>query len=307
MHAAQVLSWEEGPKYVEIPKPELPSPESGLVQIKILAVGIHQVVRSRASGKHYSSTTLPHLPGVDGVGVLAEDPSQKVYFSAVKAGGSYAEYVNIPKNDVFPLPEGLDPVQTTAMLNPGLSSWMAIRKRCYNLPSKFTVLILGASTASGRVAVSLLPTLGAGTLIGCGRNEAALKTLGLDKSIVLKNNVEETDFASLPPIDVVLDYLNGPPALHLLKSLPKDHHVQFVQIGNLAGTSITLPGPLLRSKDVVLSGSGFGSWNLRQMRGELAELLQGLTKTPEQEVKVCKLQEVAEDWKETVKRIVFVP
>lgn len=62
MHAAQVTHWGSAPAYIETPTPELPSRDSNLVQIKVVAAGLHQVVRARAraTGIHYSAKTLPH-------------------------------------------------------------------------------------------------------------------------------------------------------------------------------------------------------------------------------------------------------
>jgi hypothetical protein len=62
------------------------------------------------------------------------------YFSTFWEKGSLSEYFNITKSDVAHLPGDADPVRVAGLLNPGISSWMAIKARTSNLPPNFFVL-----------------------------------------------------------------------------------------------------------------------------------------------------------------------
>jgi len=305
MHTAQVASWGQPPQYISVPDPETPAPDSGLTQVKVLAVGLHRLVRSRAAGTHYSSKTLPHTPGVDGVGTTAD--GKRVYFSTLGSGGSFSEIVNVPTKDVTPLPEKLDPHQAAALVNPALSSWMALRTRTVNLPKRFSILIMGATSASGAVAVSLARVLGANRVIGCARNVAAMKALDLDQTIALESPAEKTDFSTLGDVDVILDYVYGPPAVHLLSSLKSSVPTQYVHIGSLASLNIELPGSVLRSKDLTIRGSGNGSFSIADMRKEIPALLEGVAGMKPQHVQAVPLSEVEQAWDIGGDRIVFVP
>lgn len=164
IHIAQVTTYGEPPAYTAAPAPPTPEPASGLVQIRVLAAGVHQLVRSRAAGKHYTSGPLPHVVGVDGVGKTV--PGDKlVYFITLRtASGSFAEVVNVPKGYVFDLPEGVNPEDAAAMVNPAMSSWMALTARVdlEKLPKNgWTVLVMGATSASGAIAACLARELGA--------------------------------------------------------------------------------------------------------------------------------------------------
>ncbi len=98
INAAQVTSWTSPPAYTAVPVPPAPLAGSGIVQIRVLAVGEHQLVRSRAAGKHYTSGPLPHVVGVDGVGRTIPE-GKLVYFITLRTGGgSFAEVVNVPKS-----------------------------------------------------------------------------------------------------------------------------------------------------------------------------------------------------------------
>lgn len=304
MHAAQVQQWGEPPKYIEVSTPSTPSPDSDTVQVTLLAVGLHRVVRSRASGRHYSAKGLPHTPGVDGVGVTSS--GQRVYFNAMQTG-SFTEVLNIAKKDLLPLPEGLDAVQAAGMGNLAMSSWMALKLRCENLPQGFSVLIMGATSASGRVAVQLARHLGAKRVVGVARNEEALKSLGLDKTIVLKENVADTDFSTLGHVDVVLDYLSGPPATHLLQTMKPEGRCQYVHIGGPAGLELSIPGEALRSHDLVIRGSGPGAFGMRALWAEMGGLMEALVGAEGHKFRVEKLEDVEKVWMEGgSERVVFV-
>ena len=190
---------------------------------------------------------------------------------------------------------------------------MALTARCENVPNDSTVLIMGATSASGRLAVPLARAFGARRVIGCARNEETLKTLGLDEYIVLQDSAESTDFSKLGHVDVVLDYVYGPAAVHLLKSLKCEGKVQYVHIGSLAAHSdrsaleISLPGSVLRSNDLSIRGSGLGAWDLQKVGKEIPALLEALSAVDHENMNVKKLADVETAWNKTENRMVFVP
>ncbi|MCJ1385231.1 hypothetical protein MMC17_008352 [Xylographa soralifera] len=305
MHAAQVFSWGSAPQYNPVPLPAPPSDPS-LVQLKVLATGLHRVVRSRASGKHYSSGTLPHDVGIDGVGLTPD--GQEVYFATIATGGgSYSDLVTVPKEDTAPLPAGADRIKIAALVNPGLSSWMALRCRCENLPEGFSVLIMGVTSASGRLAVQVARALGAARVVGVARDVHAMEALELDGMVQLKG-AGETDWKGVGGVDVVLDYVYGPPAVEFLKSLGRGRRVQYVHIGSLAGElEIMLPGAVLRSTDLTIRGSGQGSFGGREMRREARGLVEAIGKFGKEKIRVCELKDVEKVWGASGERVVFVP
>lgn len=309
MHQARIEAWGSAPKYLSVP--DLPDPGPNEERIKVEAVGIHQVVRSRASGKHYSSGSLPHIPGVDGVGTRVSD-NKKVYFFSFGTG-TLSEEINMPKTMVYELGDGFreeDVVKVAGMVNPTMSSWMSFKQRTKDLPKGFTVLILGATTASGKIAIQIARTLGARKVIGAARSTDGMEKLNLDRRVIIAENVKETDFSDLDDVDVVLDYVYGPLTLHLFDSLKTPKPVHYVQIGSVSGQmEISIPGALLRSKDLTLRGSGPGSWRMVDYVEILPEMLKmvGGLKVEEGGVRTAKLEDVESVWEEDGKgRLVIV-
>ena len=152
---------------------------------------------------------MPLIPGTDGVGTTPG--GQTVFFSVFTTGGSFAEYVNVSKRALFPLPDGLDPVRAAALVNPALSSWMALTSRC-NVKPGFPVCILGATSFSGRIAIQIARSLGASKIVGVARNAETLASLDLDQRAIL-----DSDY--VPDTDVILDYVYGPPTERILAAI----------------------------------------------------------------------------------------
>jgi NADPH2:quinone reductase len=269
MNAAVVSVLGEAPKYQSFPDPEV---KQGEVLIKVRAAGLHQVVKAIASGAHYSSGGgLPAVPGVDAVGTLPD--GRRVYFGGVrKPWGTMAELAAAPAAWTVPVPDGLDDVHAAAIANPGMSAWVSMKVRAELAPGE-TVLILGATGVAGHLAIQTARILGAKRVIAAGRNVAALSGADVDAVIGLAEPEQAIAEALAKEvangIDVVIDYVWGRPAELTLEALAKGfkatatHATRFIQVGSMAGRNIDLPAEVLRSVDLTLKGSGFGSASLK--------------------------------------------
>jgi len=262
---------------------EDPIPTAGEVSINVIAAALSQVTRSRASGTHYSSAgRLPLVPGIDGVGRLAD--GRRVYFAMPRAPfGSMAERVVVRAEQCVTLPDDLDEVTAAAIANPGMSSWVAMKERA-KLATGEIVLINGATGTAGRLAVQIAKYLGAKKVIAAARDAKALEevaALGADVTITLTADPNELEksfkvqFSS--GVDVVIDYLWGMSAERLLIAAAKAGReavpIRFVNIGSVSGSEITLPSAVLRSSALQLMGSGIGSVPLGRLINATGEVL----------------------------------
>lgn len=260
-----------------------PKPFTDERRIAVMAAALSPIVRSRASGSHYSSSgEFPFVPGIDGVGRL--DDGTRVYFVLPRAPfGAMAERTVVSSAQCLALPGELDDVTAAAIANPGMSSWAAYTERA-RLKEGETVLVNGATGTAGRLAVQIAKHLGARKVIATARNAAALAsvaslgadvTIPLEESDALEDRLKE-QFAE--GVDVVIDYLWGKSAELLLiaaaKSAPDAVPIRFVQIGSVSGADITLPSAVLRSSAIELMGSGIGSIPLDRLLGSIRALLE---------------------------------
>lgn len=285
MNAAVVRSFDSPPRYETFKAPE-PSGEHEIV-LDVLAAGLHPRVRSGAAGRHYTSTdALPLIPGVDGVG-RSED-GQLLYFVAFdSAFGTMAERTVIDRRRAVLLPEETNVPAIAAGMNPGMSSWVALRKRI-GFEQGQKVLVLGATGNAGQMSVQIAKFLGAGHVLAAGRNPerlAALQSLGADESVSLEGEPEEVANAlgaAGADIDVVIDYLWGSVSEQAIRALVK-HRAEpakplcWIEIGSMAGLTLTLPSAALRAANLQILGSGQGSLATAEIAAELPELAAQIT------------------------------
>lgn len=280
MHAAVVRSFGAPPRFDTFPDPVAEGEHEVLVDV--LAAGLHPRVRSAADGSHYTSDgTLPLIPGIDAVGRTAE--GELLYFVAPDGAlGTMAERAVVDRRRAVALPAGTDPVAVAAAMNPGMSSWVALRRRVV-LPPGGSVLVMGATGNAGQLAVRIARHLGAARVVGAGRDPGRLglvKDLGADEVVGLDGDdkeVAERLGRAAGDVDIVLDYLWGPPTERAMVALltaraDRSKALSWVQIGSMAGADITLPSFLLRAGNLNILGSGQGSVTTAGIVAELPSL-----------------------------------
>jgi NADPH:quinone reductase-like Zn-dependent oxidoreductase len=188
-----------------------------------------------------------------------------------------------PQANCLPLPDALDDVTAAAIVNPSMSSWVALTERA-RLKRGETVLVNGATGIAGRLAVQIAKHLGAKKVIASGRSEDALRAvakLGADATISLAQNEAALEDALraqfVQGIDVVVDYLWGKSAERLLIAAARaglePTPIRVVQVGSMSGADITLPSAVLRSSAIELMGSGIGSVPQHRMLAAMRSLL----------------------------------
>ena len=320
MNAAVVHTFDAPPRYTTFADPVA---IEGDQLVTVSAAGLHPIVKALAKGTHYgSSAEFPFVAGIDGVGKL-EDGTRVFFGSARSPFGTFAERSLASSLMCLPLPEAIDDVTAAGIANPAMSSWAALTARAKFVAGE-SVLILGATGVAGQLAVQVAKRLGARHIIAAGRNPQALeklKALGADSVISLDQDQApllsafRTEIADAG-VDVVLDYLWGHPAELVLQAISQkglrkaSARIRFIQIGESAGKTISLPAATLRSSGLELLGSGFGSASLAQIRQALAEFFQVAAKEPFQfHTKAAPLREVETLWNHTEEgtRLVFQP
>ena len=281
IQAAVVHSFDNPPRYASF---DLPAPaDEDQEVVDVLAVGLHPRVRSGASGSHYTSAgKLPLVPGIDGVGRRAD--GGLVYFVADDdLVGPMATRTVIDARRSVTLPAGADVVKIAAAMNPAMSAWVALRRRV-PIQAGQSVLILGATGNAGQMAIQVAKRLGAGRVVGAGRDQSRLATLpglGADATVALTDDPDATAAGlakEAAEVDLVIDYLWGRPASAAIMALlqaraDRSRELNWIQIGSMAGPTIELPSVALRSANFRLQGNGQGAVSTRAYLAELPSLI----------------------------------
>src|SRR5579862_1132406 len=268
MHAAVLHTIGALPRYEEFPEPIIASDKNGEVIVHVHAASLKPFDKQMAGGSHYASRgELPRVCGSDGVGHL--DDGLRVFFGGPRPPhGAMAERTVVPRAFTFPIPESVSDETAAALPNPGVSAWLSLAYRA-KLVRGENVLILGATGVTGRLAVKIAKLLGAARVVAAGRNQQSLNTLrdlGADATISLA--LPETELseafvreAGKSGFQVVIDYVWGHPAQTFLTAIARKEFValqsetRFVQVGESAAPTITLPAAVLRSTALTILGT----------------------------------------------------
>jgi Zinc-binding dehydrogenase len=190
MKAAVLHELGKPPRYEDFSDPLA---GSGEAIVRVLAASLKPIEKQLAAGSHYASPReLPVVCGADGVGQLAD--GTRVFFGGPRRPyGAMAELTVVPAGFCFPVPKEMDDATAAALPNPGVSALLSLNSRA-KVAKGETVLILGATGVTGTIAVQIAKLLGAGRVIGAGRNPEALEKLrGLGADATIQLNQPEED------------------------------------------------------------------------------------------------------------------
>jgi NADPH:quinone reductase-like Zn-dependent oxidoreductase len=265
MRAAVLRELGKSPGLEDFPDPVAGEDE---VLLTVLAASLKPIDRQLAAGTHFASPReFPVVCGSDGVGRLAD--RSRVFFGGPRRPyGAFAERSVVRRQQCFSVPEALDDATAAAIPNPGVSAWLSLSHRA-KLVAGETVLILGATGVTGKLAVQIAKILGAGRVVAAGRNPAslaALPTLGADLTISLNLPRESLVEAfrrqnSEARLDVVIDYVWGPATEALLAAITTHEfaasacETRLLQVGESAAPTIQLPAAALRSTALTIMGT----------------------------------------------------
>src|SRR5713226_7610958 len=250
MNAAVLHAFNESPRFEQFSEPIA---EENEVVVHVRAASLKPVDKQMANGSHYASPrALPAVCGIDGVGYL-EDGSL-VYFAGPRAPyGAMAQRTVVAVARCFQVPAGIDETTAAAVVNPGVSAWLTLTWRA-RLVAGESVLILGATGVTGRLAVQIAKLLGAGRGVGADAT-IPLDTPDQDLTAAFAREAGGLGF------NVIVDYLWGRPTEALLAALMRREfavatsEMRLIEVGESAGANISLPAAVLRSTPLTLLGT----------------------------------------------------
>ncbi|GLY74417.1 quinone oxidoreductase family protein [Actinoallomurus iriomotensis] len=314
MHAAVLHGLGRTPRYETFPAPVAGADEE---VVTVTAAALKPSDRWMAAGVHYAPPAFPTVVGLDGVGRL-DDGTRVAFFGLRPPYGGMAERTLVRRGLWLPVPDGIDDATAAAVLNPGGAAWKTIVVEG-EVTAGQTVLVLGATGASGRIAAQLAKGRGA-RVVAAGRDQRILDELvarGVDAAIRVDRPHDElaAAIAGEGPYDLVADYLWGAPAEAVFAALPSTRpaagRTRYILVGMSAGETASLPAIALRRAPVQLAGSGIGgAASVADAATGYAEVLRRVTAGEITfDVAPVPLADVESVWPKagTDRRTVFIP
>jgi len=269
-----------GPDVLELTARKIPSPQSGEIQIRVIAAGVNRPDCIQRLGHYAPPPGVTDIPGLEvagevsatGDGVTAWSVGDKV--TALVAGGGYGEYVCAPVEQCLAVPNGLSMVEAAALPETFFTVWSNVFERGA-LKKGETFLVHGGSSGIGTTAIQIASQLGARVLATAGSSEKckACLDLGAERAV----NYHEEDFVAVAKefggkgVDVILDMVGGDYVDRNIKALAPDGRL--VNIAFLQGAKTEVNFMPVMLKRLTLTGSTLRPQSIKR-KGEIAAALQ---------------------------------
>ncbi len=224
----------------------IPAIGPGDVLLNLKAAALNHLDLWVRSGERERNISLPHIPGSDGAGVIADvgnavdwlKKGDRVLISpglscghcemclsgrdnfcrayrvlGTKEDGTYAEFIRVPAFNVLPIPTGLDFNSAAAIPLVSLTAWHMLVTLA-RVQRGETVLVQGAGSGVGSMAIQIAKLLGAHVITTAGSDDKLQKAkeLGADELV----NYRENDFVdevkrltAKRGVDVVFEHIGG--------------------------------------------------------------------------------------------------
>ncbi|HEY9621508.1 MAG TPA: quinone oxidoreductase [Crinalium sp.] len=170
---------------------DLATPSVGQAQVRLAVAGLNYVDVYRRNGTYLESLQLPFVLGQEGAGIV-EAVGEEV--ETIKVGdrvafcmilGSYAEAINIPADQLIPLPDDITFEQGAAFPLQGITAHYIVHDYVQLQPGK-TILVHAAAGGVGLLVVQWAKHLGAQVIGTVSTKEKAevVKKAGADAVIL---------------------------------------------------------------------------------------------------------------------------
>jgi NADPH2:quinone reductase len=215
-HTRIIVTHYGGPDALQVIEEECPQPQPGEVRVRVMAAGVSLPDVLAREGVHPETPRVPYTPGWDLVGIVDQIGEGVTGFelgqtvAAMPISGSYAQYVCLPQRKFIPVPPGLDPAETVAVVLNYITAYQMLDRSAKVKPGQ-RVLIHGASGGVGTALLQLGRLAGVEMYGTCSAQAAeVVKELGATP-IDYRNSdfVQEIHRLTADGVDAVFDGIGG--------------------------------------------------------------------------------------------------
>lgn len=183
-HQRIVVSKYGGADVLQLIEEDIPEPKSGEVRIRVLASGVAMPDVMAREGIHPETPRVPYTPGwdlvgvVDGIGADVSGLRLGDVVAAMPIFGAYAEYVCLKREELVPVPPGVDPAEAVSLVLNYVTAYQMLHHLAKIEPRQ-SILIQGASGGVGTALLELGRLHGLTMYGTCSPNTApAVKQFG---------------------------------------------------------------------------------------------------------------------------------
>lgn len=216
-----------GPQNLRVDEVDRPQPQAGETLVRVHAAAFNRRDVFITQGL-YPGISLPRILGSDGAGVDESSGAEVVIDPMLDWGddphvwgphgsilgmphdGTFAQYVVVPKSNVYPKPSHLSMEEAAALPLAGLTGYRALVTRG-EVRAGETVLIPGVGGGVQTCVLLFAKALGARTIVTSGSDDKLerAKALGADVAINYHTNPDWQKTIKRGEVDLVVDSSGG--------------------------------------------------------------------------------------------------
>ena len=290
-----------GPERLTLEDVPLPTLKAGEVLVRVKACALNHLDVWLRQGIPNFPITLPHISGCDVSGVVErigegvnvpyavgqpvvlapgiscwqcesclagrDNFCSTYHLLGAQVHGGYAEYVKVPSRNLMPFPTALTFEQSAAYPLVSVTAWHMV-KTLANVQPGETVLVMGAGSGVGSMAIQIAGLLGARVLATVGTDDKIDKAKRLGVHEVINHAREDVTervhtFTDGRGVDVVIEHIGQAVWEQCLRSMARGGRL--VTCGSTSGTESRCDTRFLYSRQLTIMGSFMGT------RAELME------------------------------------
>ncbi len=313
-----------GPDVIETGELPVPAGGPGDVLVRVEAVAVDHVDRFVRSGAYATPTPFPFVIGRDAVGTVVRSgeacahefaPGDRVWTNSMGhhgRQGTFSEYVLVPADRLYPMPDGVDAVATAALLHTAATAYLGLFRHA-RVAFGETVVIEGGAGGVGSAAIQLAAAAGARVVATASAADAQwCRDLGADGVVDYRAGdlPARLDAALTDGADVWWDN-SGRNDLDL--AVPRLAHGGRVVLASGLGARPPLPVGGIYTRDAAITGFAISNASVDDLAAAAAVINRTLAagRLRVREPRVLRLEQAAEAHRlmeDGVKeRIVLVP
>lgn len=175
--------------------------------------------------------------------------------------GGYAEYVKVPARNVFPIPGALSFEQAAAFPLVSVTAWHMLFGLAAVQPGE-DVLIMGAGSGVGHMAIQMAKLAGARVLTTVGSDDKIAKAKALGADEVINHSREQVnqrvrELTHRRGVDVVIEHIGPEVWTQCIDALTKGGRL--ITCGATTGAEVKLDLRYVYSRQLTIRGSYMGS------------------------------------------------
>jgi NADPH:quinone reductase len=264
------------------------APNANEVTIRIEYASVSHATGLMIQGRYQTKPALPFTPGTEAVGTVVACGSRVTRLKigdavvAIADWGCFGELLTLDECTVYPLPQGLAPLEALPVPISYGTAYCGLQWRCCLKPGE-NVLVLGAGAGVGLAAVELASLMGA-NVIACASTAAKRdETIARGARHAVAPDAELASqvkkLTGGRGVDIVVDPVGGDLSEMAIRAMAANG--RFLSVGFASGKMPPIAPNILLVKNLTLHGFFFGryiGWTPRDERhqhaGELQQVMQ---------------------------------